>query len=41
MIVDYSKIPPVNKDFFRKKNEFTEYTEQGISTMKALISDKK
>lgn len=41
MVVDYAHIPPVDKLHFRQKNDFTEYTEQGASTMKALISDKK
>lgn len=41
MVLDYSTIPPVDKRVHRQKNEFTEYTEQGASTMKALISDKK
>lgn len=39
--LDYSCIPPVDKCVHRKKNDFTEHTEQGASTMKALISDKK
>ena len=41
MVVDYATIPPVNKEYHRKKNDFTEFIEQGASIMKALISDKK
>ena len=33
-------IPPISKRLHLQKNDFSEHTEQGLSVMKALISDK-
>jgi hypothetical protein len=38
-IMDYSDVPTVNKRVHRKKNDFTEYTEEGARNMK--VPEKK